>query len=147
MPELRRIHMTIDTLNTILFPPFLFIVLYGGACCWLYSPQLPASTIFIAPGVNFAARVEALSTAWDAPPDRFSHSAERAAWDALARLSKRKARQLCAPLGIQQKIQGLELSASSMVAAIREKFQEQPDRVAALIRDRFPELLSERAIG
>ncbi|MGD2184331.1 hypothetical protein [Lusitaniella coriacea] len=133
--------MTVDTLNTLLFPPFLFVVLFSFACCLLSSPPQHST----APGANFAAYGEAFGEAGDPPPELGAFPTNQAAWNALEQLSKRKARQLCAPLGIQQKCQGVELSAPSMVAVIREKFKERPDFVAALIRDRFPELLGDLA--
>jgi hypothetical protein len=58
-------------------------------------------------------------------------------------LSKRKARKLCKPLGIQQKRNNVEISQEMMIGFIIRKFRENPDRVINVIYQQLPGLLSE----
>ncbi|MCA1991445.1 MAG: hypothetical protein LDL41_05275 [Coleofasciculus sp. S288] len=58
-------------------------------------------------------------------------------------LSKRKARKLCKPLGIQQKRNNVEISQEMMIGKIVRKLRENPEYVVNVIHEQLPELLPE----
>jgi hypothetical protein len=57
-------------------------------------------------------------------------------------LNKRQSRQLCKPLGIQQKCGKVEKSLIFMKAEIWSLFKDEPEKVIAVIQEKFPELIS-----
>ena len=60
----------------------------------------------------------------------------------IKNLNKRQSRQLCKPLGIQQKCGKVEKSLIFIKAEIRSLFKDDPERVMAVIQEKFPELIS-----
>jgi hypothetical protein len=58
----------------------------------------------------------------------------------LNNLNKRQSRQLCKPLGIQQKCGKVEKSLTFIKAEIRGLFKQEPARVIAVLEEKFPEL-------
>ena len=57
-------------------------------------------------------------------------------------LNKRQSRQICRPLGIQQKCGKVEKSLTFIKAEIRSVFKENPERVITVIQEKLPELIS-----
>jgi len=56
-------------------------------------------------------------------------------------LNKRQSRQLCNPLGIQQKHGKVEKTLTFIKAEIRSLFKDEPERVIATIKEKLPELI------
>ncbi|MGH2415841.1 MAG: hypothetical protein ACRDEA_19560 [Microcystaceae cyanobacterium] len=70
-------------------------------------------------------------------PSQLNHQAAAI----IDKLNKRQLRKLCAPLGIKQKTNGVELTTELIKASVRRKFKENPQQVIAVIRARLPELM------
>jgi len=60
----------------------------------------------------------------------------------IKNLNKRQSRQLCKPLGIQQKCGKVEKSLIFIKAEIRSLFKDDPERVMAVIQEKFSDLIS-----
>ena len=60
----------------------------------------------------------------------------------IKNLNKRQSRQLCKPLGIQQKCGKVEKSLTFIKAEIRSLFKDDPERVIAVIQEKFSDLIS-----
>ena len=60
----------------------------------------------------------------------------------IKNLNKRQSRQLCQPLGIQQKCGKVEKSLTFIKAEIRSLFKDDPERVIAVIQEKFSDLIS-----
>ena len=60
----------------------------------------------------------------------------------IKNLNKRQSRQLCKPLGIQQKCGKVEKSLIFIKAEIRSLFKDAPEQVIAVIQEKFPQLIS-----
>jgi hypothetical protein len=60
----------------------------------------------------------------------------------IKNLNKRQSRQLCKPLGIQQKCGNVEKSLIFIKAEIRSLFKDDPERVIAVIQEKFSDLIS-----
>lgn len=60
----------------------------------------------------------------------------------IKNLNKRQSRQLCKPLGIQQKCGNVEKSLIFIKAEIRSLFKDDPERVMAVIQEKFSDLIS-----
>ena len=60
----------------------------------------------------------------------------------IKNLNKRQSRQLCKPLGIQQKCGNVEKSLIFIKAEIRSLFKDDPERVMAVIQEKFFDLIS-----
>jgi hypothetical protein len=58
----------------------------------------------------------------------------------ISNLNKRQSRQLCKPLGIQQKHGKVEKTLTFIKAEIRSLFKDNPERVIATIQEKLPEL-------
>jgi hypothetical protein len=56
-------------------------------------------------------------------------------------LNKRQSRQLCKPLGIQQKCGKVDKSLTFIKAEIRSLFKDESERVIATIQEKLPELI------
>jgi hypothetical protein len=56
-------------------------------------------------------------------------------------LNKRQSRQLCKPLGIQQKHGKVEKTLTFIKAEISSLFKDEPERVIATIQQKLPELI------
>ena len=56
-------------------------------------------------------------------------------------LNKRQSRQLCKPLGIQQKHGKVEKTLTFIKAEIRSLFKDEPERVITTIKEKLPELI------
>jgi len=56
-------------------------------------------------------------------------------------LNKRQSRQLCKPLGIQQKCGKVEKTLTFIKAEIRSLFKDEPERVIATIKEKLQELI------
>ena len=59
----------------------------------------------------------------------------------ISYLNKRQSRQMCKPLGIQQKCGGVEKTLTFIKAEIRSLFKDDPERVIAVIEKKLPELI------
>jgi hypothetical protein len=57
-------------------------------------------------------------------------------------LNKRQSRQICKPLGIQQKRGKVEKPLALIKAEVHNLFKEDPERVIAVIQEKLPELIS-----
>ena len=57
-------------------------------------------------------------------------------------LNKRQSRQICKPLGIQQKSGKIDKSLTLIKAELHSLFQENPDKVISIIQEKLPELIS-----
>ncbi|MGK7875409.1 MAG: hypothetical protein AB4426_19550 [Xenococcaceae cyanobacterium] len=148
----------IDTINALLLPPVLFGAFFSFASYLLNNPsQLPET----APGANFTAYKEAVSSSFDPDPEeetelipdcsdtdrsiqtKIQPALYEQTLELIARLTKRDCRRLCSPvnkggLGIQMKSHGVEKTRPMMGAAIRKAFKADPERVIAVIRERLP---------
>jgi hypothetical protein len=60
----------------------------------------------------------------------------------IKNLNKRQSRQLCKPLGIQQKCGKVEKSLIFIKAEIRSVLKDDPERVIAVIQEKFSDLIS-----
>ncbi len=60
----------------------------------------------------------------------------------IKNLNKRQSCQLCKPLGIQQKCGKVEKSLIFIKAEIRSLFKDDPERVMAVIQEKFSDLIS-----
>ena len=61
--------------------------------------------------------------------------------EVIGKLTKRQARQLCKPLGIQQKCNNVELTTELMQGAIKKVYKDNPTLVVATLREKQPALL------
>ena len=159
---------TIDTINTIFFPLFLFGALYCFSCCLLYRQNAQADEKetddfqAIEQGVkeflwsDHQPEGERPNEEEMPMPDE-SLSPDPAELETaveppttvqpthilelIGKLSKRQARPLCKPLGIKQKVSGgKELSLTFTRAQIKRKFKENPNLVIATIEEKLPNL-------
>lgn len=126
---------TIETINQLLLPPFLFLTYFcfASTVYHLWHQQRtefkPQST-----PTNLSYR-QAFSSEFD-PISKL----ETQLLSLIDQLSKRQLKKLCQPLGIQQKTNGVEKSADLLRAAIRRKCKENPQQVSKIIHQRLPDL-------
>jgi hypothetical protein len=165
----------IATVNEILLPPFLFLVVFCFLCCQL--PRQSYTTAIQQPETEVVAtsptqtetveedvldqpqpdtpaedleNVPALKEAQETVTVTESVSSQQPelyaqALAAIDNLGKREARKIMGALKLQQKRNGVELSTELMVASIKREFKAYPERVIEAIRLRLPELLSNDA--
>ena len=159
---------TIDTINTIFFPLFLFGALYCFSCCLVYLPNAqarekePEEFKPIEQGVkeflwsDHQPEVEGADTELAipspeleqpfSPPEEIIVTPSATVQndhvlEVIGKLSKRQARPLCKPLGIKQKVSGgKELSLTFTRAQIKRRFKENPNLVIATIEEKLPNL-------
>ncbi len=60
----------------------------------------------------------------------------------IKNLNKQQSRQLCKPLGIRQKCGNVEKSLIFIKAEIRSVLKDDPDKVIAVIQEKFSDLIS-----
>jgi hypothetical protein len=127
---------TIESINQLLLPPFLFFTYFCFISIIYYlgqqqkTSQKPQST-----PDNFSYG-EAFSSAFEPTPDL-----ENQLLSLIDQFSKRQLRKLCHPLDIKQKTNGVEKSTDLMRAAIRRKCKENPQQIVCIIRQRLPDLI------
>ncbi len=145
----------IATINSILFPPLLFVVLISFVSALIYdegSSKAPEqsrpknATAKIIQPIERELREVLWSDLWAEPeavptPESTLPPTEAQVLQLISCLSKRESRPLCKPLGIQQKRNGTELSLEFIRGAIKRKFNENPALVIATIREKLPHLL------
>lgn len=73
----------------------------------------------------------------DAPTT--THSNPQSIPEIIDSLGKRDIRKLCAPLGIQQKTNGTELTTELMKALVKRKYKENPVQVMEVMSERLSE--------
>ena len=144
--------ISIDTINQLLFPLFLFLLYVCVISLILYKGE-PSSSQATPLRMNRANSGEfnqkplaEEETSTDISPSSsqqqllLSQRTELIAQveTIIEQLTKRVARSLCRPLSIQQKTNGIEKSLDLMKAAIRREFKKDPDKTIAVIRARFP---------
>ncbi len=84
---------------------------------------------------------EEISTELRFPPPATVPLTDAQVLEVIGKLTKRQARRLCQPLGIQQKCNDVELTLDLTRGAIRKAYGENAGLVIATIQDRLPELL------
>ncbi len=145
----------IATINSILFPPLLFVVLISFVSALIYNEgsskaleqSLPKNaTAKIIQPIERELREVLWSDLWAEPeavptPQSTLPPTEAQVLEMISQLTKRQSRPLCKPLNIQQKRNGTELSLDFIRGAIRRKFNENPALVIATIREKLPHLL------
>jgi hypothetical protein len=148
-----------DTLNEILMPAFIFTVTFCFLCCQVSGktrtvhPEVESETLALAtepvavepvvaepagvePVVAEAVAVEPV-VAEAVAVEPVAPELYEQALNIINGLKIREARQLCKPLGIQQKRNGVELRKEMLVGNIKKKFKENPGLVIATLSEKL----------
>jgi hypothetical protein len=151
--------VTVATVNEILLPPFLFIVIFCFLCCQLKPGKVQGvlqaegvqkeKTTLSSPALSTSPAVENVPVEQDGGETATLTEAALSLQPelyapflaAIDELGKREARKVMGGLKLQQKRNGIELSTELMVACIKREFKSSPERVIEVIRERLPDLL------
>ena len=152
-----------DTVNEILMPAFIFTVTFCFLCCQVSSgktnitvhPEVEVEAGNLASAVEPAVEAEPVAVVEPAAvepvpvvepaavepvavePVAVEAELYNQVLDRINSLKKLEARQLCKPLGIQQKRNGVELTKTMLVGKIKKKFKENPGLVIALLSEKL----------
>jgi hypothetical protein len=126
----------------------LYITYFSAACWWIKDPKKREEKPQpITPPTPQTSPTQAPEAIEEQPKVELNSLEDTTLYNLALQeikgLSKRKARKLCKPLGIQQKRNGVEISQEMMIGFIIRKFRENPDRVISVIHQQLPGLLPE----
>ncbi len=143
--------MTIELINDILFPIFLFFIYFSIGVFLLDEINSCSSTDTIAPDYTPAFSEENDPDIWFDDESSEATSDEQVPVINLAsflmqQLKQSQLRKLCRPLGIASKSKGKWIPTAQMRNTIEAQAQSNPDKFIKVVQEKLPKLAAALSV-